>query len=78
MDSGCDLHLVSSAGDPSIDYLHRQVRADRLARLTIVPGVDHTLRPLWSHPRVIALIQGGVDPMQAASPSDSPRSIQEP
>ncbi len=78
MDSGCDLHLVSSEGDPSIDYLHRQVRADRRPSLTIVPGVDHTLRPLWSHSRVIALIQGGVDPKQASSPSDSPRSIQEP
>jgi hypothetical protein len=54
---GTVVHLVSSEGDPSIAYLERQVPAAERPRLTILSGVDHTIRPVWAHPRVVELIQ---------------------
>lgn len=53
---GTDLHLVSSEGDPSIAYLDAHVTPESRPRLTILPGVDHTIRPVWAHGRVIELI----------------------
>jgi pimeloyl-ACP methyl ester carboxylesterase len=53
---GTRLHLVSSEGDPSIAYLHAHVPADRRPMLTILPGVDHTIRPVWAHPTVVDLV----------------------
>lgn len=53
---GTGLHLVSSAGDPSIAYLKRHVPSAHLPKLTILPGVDHTIRPVWAHAHVIELI----------------------
>ncbi len=54
--AGTRLHLVSSAGDPSIEYLHRHVPPARRPRLTVLPGVDHTVRPVWAHAHVVALV----------------------
>jgi alpha/beta superfamily hydrolase len=56
--NGTDLHLVSSAGDPSIAYLHRHVPEDRRPLLVILPGVDHTVRPVPGHDAVVQLIRG--------------------
>jgi hypothetical protein len=56
---GTLLHLVSSEGDPSAAYLERSVPPECRPPLTILPGVDHTIRPLWAHDRVIALITVG-------------------
>ena len=53
---GTDLHLVSSEGDPSIAYLRRHVPDERLPRWTIVPAVDHTVRPVWAHEEVERLV----------------------
>jgi alpha/beta superfamily hydrolase len=50
--------LVSSEGDPSIAYLERLVAAPLRPPLTVIPGVDHTIRPLWAHERVVALVLG--------------------
>lgn len=55
---GTDIQLVASEGDPSIAYLHRHVPEGERPRLTILPGVDHTLRPAWAHDRVLALVIG--------------------
>ena len=57
---GTELHLVSSADDPSIAYLERHVPAGRRPRLTVLPGVDHTIRPVWAHDRVLELIRRGL------------------
>lgn len=53
---GTELHLVSSEGDPSIAYFQGHVPESRRPRLTILPGVDHTIRPVWAHPRVVELV----------------------
>ncbi len=50
---GTHFQLVSSEADPSVDYLERHVPVERRPPLLIVPGVDHTLRPAWSHRRVV-------------------------
>lgn len=50
---GTRLQLVSSEADPSVAYLERHVPAERRPPLLILPGVDHTLRPAWSHRRVV-------------------------
>lgn len=54
--AGTDLHLVSSDGDPSIAYLTRHIPADRLPRWSILPAVDHTIRPVWAHEEVVRLV----------------------
>ncbi len=59
---GTDLQLVSSAGDPSVAYLQRHFPADAHPPLTLIAGADHTIRPVWLHPRVIALIAGWPTP----------------
>lgn len=53
---GTDLHFVCSAGDPSIEYLDRHLPPGLTARRTVLPGVDHTIRPVWAHPRVVELL----------------------
>ncbi len=53
---GTDVHLVSSAGDPSVAYLHEHFAAHPMPQLTVLTGLDHTLRPVWSHDRIVALI----------------------
>lgn len=53
---GTMLHFVSSEGDPSAAYLERSVAPEHRPSLTLLPGVDHTIRPLWAHERVVALI----------------------
>lgn len=57
-DLGTELHLVASEGDPSIAYLERHVAEAHRPRLTILPGVDHTIRPVWAHAHVVELIMG--------------------
>lgn len=52
------IELVSSEGDPSIEYLARHVPPERRPPLTVLPGVDHTVRPVWAHPKMIDLIRG--------------------
>jgi hypothetical protein len=59
LDRGTDLHLVSSEGDPSIAYLARHRPEGVGPRHTVLPGVDHTIRPAWAHARVVELILGG-------------------
>jgi pimeloyl-ACP methyl ester carboxylesterase len=53
---GTNLQLISSEGDPSITYLESNVPQEQRPTLTIFGGVDHTLRPVWSHARVVAFI----------------------
>jgi hypothetical protein len=53
---GTSLHLVHSAGDPSIAYLERHVPEGERPRRTILAGVDHTIRPVWAHDAVVRLI----------------------
>jgi pimeloyl-ACP methyl ester carboxylesterase len=53
---GTQFRLVSSVGDPSIAYLERHVPPEARPPLTLIPGVDHTLRPAWAHPRVMDLV----------------------
>jgi pimeloyl-ACP methyl ester carboxylesterase len=60
--SGTDLQLVSSEGDPSIAYLDRHLAGRPRPPLTTIPGVDHTIRPAWAHPRVLDLILGPPPP----------------
>lgn len=67
---GTDLHLVSSQGDPSIDMLERHVPAPERPPLTILPGVDHTIRPVWAHDRVVELVLG--DRVQGAHADPPP------
>ena len=55
---GTRLELVSSEGDPSITYLAHHVPESRRPPLTVIPAVDHTLRPVWAHPIVLNLIRG--------------------
>ena len=57
-EAGTELHLVASAGDPSIAYLDRHVAAPNRPARTFIDGVDHTIRPVWAHPRVVDLILG--------------------
>ncbi len=56
---GTEVCLVSSAGDPSVEYLAAHVPEDQRPSLTILPGVDHTIRPVWAHERVSRLILAG-------------------
>lgn len=53
---GTRLRLVSSEGDPSLPYLERHLPPDHRPPLTVLPGVDHTIRPVWAHDRVVELI----------------------
>ncbi len=55
-DRGTLLHLVSSEGDASIPYLERHVPPALRPGWTVLPGVDHTIRPVWAHDRVMDLI----------------------
>lgn len=66
MASGAQLQLVSSAGDPSIAYLDRQLGEGPRPPLHILTGVDHTIRPVWSHGSVLELIVG--PPLPPESP----------
>jgi pimeloyl-ACP methyl ester carboxylesterase len=52
------LVLVSSAGDPSVAYLARHVPEERRPPLTMLQGVDHTVRPVAAHAQVVELILG--------------------
>lgn len=49
---GTDVHLVSSAGDPSVAYLQEHFAAQPMPQLTVLTGLDHTLRPVWSHDQI--------------------------
>jgi hypothetical protein len=53
---GTDLCLVSSEGDPSIAYLESHVLPGHRPSIHIVPGADHTLRPVQLHEAVVNLI----------------------
>ncbi len=53
---GTLLQVVISAGDPALDYLERHVPLARRPAVTLIPGVDHTLRPAWAHAAAIRLI----------------------
>lgn len=53
---GTELHFVNSAGDPAIDYLEVHLPPEIPARRTVLPGVDHTIRPVWAHTEVVGLI----------------------
>lgn len=55
---GTDLRLVSSEGDPSLPYLERHLPPDARPPVTLLPGVDHTVRPVWAHGRVVRLVLG--------------------
>lgn len=55
---GTQLHLVYSEGDPAIAYLAGHVPADRQPPTTVLPGADHTVRPVALHSRVVDLILG--------------------
>lgn len=55
-DRGTLIHLVSSEGDPSIPYLERHVPPAHRPSWTVLPGVDHTIRPVWAHDHVVDLI----------------------
>ncbi len=55
---GTHLHLVSSDGDPSIAYLQAHTTLKTRPKLTILPGVDHTIRPIWAHGHVVSLVTG--------------------
>lgn len=55
---GTRLHFLCSEGDPCIAYLDAHLAPDAAARRTVIPGVDHTIRPLWAHARVLDLIVG--------------------
>ena len=55
-EKGTRLRLVSSEGDPSIPYLEHHVAPEHRPPLTILPGVDHTIRPVWAHDRVVDLV----------------------
>jgi hypothetical protein len=57
MSRGTRLNLISSEGDPSVSYLERHVPPDHRPALTVLPGVDHTIRPVWAHDRVVDLIR---------------------
>jgi alpha/beta superfamily hydrolase len=57
MGRGTRLNLISSEGDPSVSYLERHVPPDHRPALTVLPGVDHTIRPVWAHDRVVDLIR---------------------
>ncbi|MCB9780207.1 MAG: hypothetical protein H6742_16690 [Alphaproteobacteria bacterium] len=59
---GTTLTLVSSQADPSIDVLARHVPDGERPPLTVIPGVDHTIRPLWAHERVVHLVLAGPPP----------------
>jgi pimeloyl-ACP methyl ester carboxylesterase len=52
-DRGTRIRLISSEGDPSIQYLYRHVDAERRPELVIVSGVDHTIRPIWAHSVIV-------------------------
>ncbi len=73
LDAGVDLQLVSSDGDPSIAYLDQHL-GDGGPRppLRVLPGVDHTIRPVWSHDTVVQLILGDISSEPAASRRASP------
>lgn len=64
---GTDLHLVSSDGDPSIEYLNAHTTPSTRPRLTILPGIDHTIRPVWAHARVIELVMETACPTRRTS-----------
>ncbi len=53
---GTALQVVISAGDPALDYLERHVPLASRPAVTLVPGVDHTIRPAWAHALAIRLI----------------------
>ncbi len=53
---GTALSVVCSEGDPSVDYLNQHVLVHDRPPVTIIPGVDHTIRPAWAHAEVIRLI----------------------
>ena len=57
-DRGTELVLVSSERDPSIAYLEGHVPTERRPALTLLPGADHTIRPVQLHPKVVDLIAG--------------------
>lgn len=56
--SGTEVQLISSEGDPSIHYVESHVSIAYRPKLTILEGVDHTIRPVWAHPQVVALLRG--------------------
>lgn len=56
-DRGTDLRLVSSEGDPSLAYLERHTRPALRLQPRVIPGVDHTIRPVWAHGLIVDLIK---------------------
>jgi hypothetical protein len=55
---GTAIHLVASQGDVSLGYLARHLDPMTPRKQTVVPGVDHTFRPLWVHARVVEMVLG--------------------
>ncbi|HEU4950938.1 MAG TPA: hypothetical protein VFT46_03260 [Holophagaceae bacterium] len=58
---GTELCLVSSEGDPSLPYLERHLPPEGRPPVTLLPGVDHTVRPVWAHRRVVGMVLGEPD-----------------
>ncbi|HJV88834.1 MAG TPA: hypothetical protein VJ623_00905 [Holophagaceae bacterium] len=54
---GTRIQLVSSAGDPSIAYLERHLPVGDRPPLVVIPGVDHTIRPVWAHERILRMVE---------------------
>lgn len=55
---GTALRLVSSEGDPSLPYLERHLPPEERPPVTLLPGVDHTVRPVWAHGQVVRMVLG--------------------
>lgn len=68
---GTRLHFICSAGDPSIPYLDRHLAPDMHPRRTVLPGVDHTVRPVWAHTELVALVTTP-DATPVPSPGSAP------
>ncbi len=58
---GTQLTLVASAGDPSVDYLAQHMPGPDRPPVRIIPGVDHTIRPVWAHDIVLGLIVSTIE-----------------
>jgi len=56
--AGTEIRIVCSEGDTSISYLEGHVSEPHRPPVTLIPGADHTIRPVWAHSRVVALIVG--------------------
>ncbi|HJV22610.1 MAG TPA: hypothetical protein VJ570_07930 [Holophagaceae bacterium] len=53
---GTRIQLVSSEGDPSLPYLEGHLPPGDRPPLAVLPGVDHTIRPVWAHAAVVRMM----------------------